>query len=393
MNQVSYQAEQAPGPGPATAAPDHEPPETKPEPPPQARHNPIRSWTIRILILLAVLLAYHVVADRITPYTPLAYVQAFIVQVAPQVAGTVTEVDVVDNQRVDQGDVLFRIDPQPFRLAVDAAEAALAQAGQTIGASTAGVASAQAEVVEAQARLENIRIQAARVLELVERGVYAAARGDQARTEIETAEAELETAQAELDRARETLGPEGQENPEIRAATAALEQARLDLLYATVTAPTDGLITNLQLSAGQYVNTGQPVLTLIDIRDVWLVASMRENSLGNIEAGDEVEIALDVRPGQIFKGRVESIGWGIARGQGTPSGELPQSERRQDWLLDSQRFPVRIDFAESDLLRAVRDGIRVGSQANVIVYTDPDSIMNPIGRLWIRLVTLLSYVY
>ena len=138
MNQVSHQAEQAPGPGPTTAAAEHQPQETAPEPaPPQARRNPIRTWTIGILILLAVLLAYHVVADRITPYTPLAYVQTFIVQVAPQVAGSVTEVNVVDNQRVDQGDILFRIDPQPFRLAVDAAEAALAQAGQTIGASTA----------------------------------------------------------------------------------------------------------------------------------------------------------------------------------------------------------------------------------------------------------------
>ena len=102
--------------------------------------NPVRRWTLLVLAICAVIFVYGVFADRLTPYTPQAVVQAYILSLAPEVGGRVVEIGVQDNQRVSAGQLLFRIDPEPYRIAVEQAEAKLASVGQTIGASTAGVA-------------------------------------------------------------------------------------------------------------------------------------------------------------------------------------------------------------------------------------------------------------
>lgn len=109
----------------------------------KAARDPVRRWTLIILNLIVILFLYSIIADRLTPYTSQATVQAFVVRMAPEVAGRVIEVNVADNQRVKGGDVLFRLDPQPFELALQQAEAKLAGVGQSIGASTAAVSSAQ----------------------------------------------------------------------------------------------------------------------------------------------------------------------------------------------------------------------------------------------------------
>src|SRR5512134_607004 len=365
--------------------------EEKPSPVPVAEkpRNPVRRWILVVLGVCLVLFIYHLFADRLTPYTSQAFVQAYVVGIAPEVAGPVIEVNVEDNQRVEVGQVLFRVDPRRYEVAVESAEAALAEAGQTIGASTAQVAAAEAKLTEAQSRLANIREQGGRVLELVSQGWYAAARGDQARTEIETAEAEVEGAAADLEEARQRLGPEGENNPEIRAALAALAKARLDLLDTTIIAPSEGLITNLQISTGQYATVGQPVMTFIDIRSVWITAAMRENNLGNLKPGDPAEVILDVRPGEVFKAKVESLGWGVARSEISEVGDLPTIRSQQGWLREAQRFPLRLEFIGEELPK----GVRVGAQANVIVYTHDHPVVNALGWLWIRLVSVLTYVY
>lgn len=106
------------------------------------QRDPVRRWTLIVLGLIVILFLYSLIADRLTPYTSQAIVQAFVVRMAPEVAGRVIEVNVIDNQRVKGGDVLFRIDPQPFAIALQEADAKLAGVGQSIGASTAAVSSA-----------------------------------------------------------------------------------------------------------------------------------------------------------------------------------------------------------------------------------------------------------
>ena len=143
----------------------------------KAARDPVRRWTLIVLGLIVILFFYSIFADRLTPYTSQATVQAFVVRMAPEVAGRVIEVNVADNQRVKGGDVLFRLDPQPFELALQQAEAKLAGVGQSIGASTAAVSSAQERLIEAKAKRDNVREQASRILQLVEKGVYAKSQG------------------------------------------------------------------------------------------------------------------------------------------------------------------------------------------------------------------------
>ena len=178
-------------------------------PPPSKRADPLRRWTLVTVVICVLLFGWTLIADRLTPYTSDASVRAFVVRIVPEVSGKVIEVGVRDNQIVRTGDLVYRIDPTPFRIAVERAEAKLAAAGQAIGASTAAVDEAQAQLVQELAPQDNVCEQAARVFELVRTGVYAKSKGDQAQSELGTAEAQVQRAQASLEQARQALGPQG----------------------------------------------------------------------------------------------------------------------------------------------------------------------------------------
>ncbi len=351
--------------------------------------DPVRRWTLIVLAAIVVLFLYSILADRLTPYTSQATVHAFVVRMAPEVAGRVLEVPVTDNQRVKAGETLFRIDPQPYEIALKQSEARLASVGQTIGASTAAVTSAQERLIEAQAKLSNVRDQANRVLQLVEKGVYAKAREDMATKEIQVAEAHVREAEAEVERARQELGPQGTDNPQFQEALASVEQAKLDLVHTTVVAPADGVITNLQLIDGEFVAVGQAALTFIDTRDVWIDANFRENSLGNIEPGDPVGLVLDTLPGRVYAAKVKSVGWGVSQGSIDPDTGLPKITDSMGLVRTPQRFAVKIEPNRKDF---VPGSVRYGSQVNVIVYATGNPIVNAIGALWMRLVAILTYV-
>jgi multidrug resistance efflux pump len=354
-----------------------------------ADRNPVRRWTLVVLVLCIVIFGYSLFSDRLAPYTPQAVVQAYLVGIAPEVAGRVVEINVADNQQIEAGALLFRIDREPYEIAVEQAEARLASVGQTIGASTAGVAAAEAKLAEALAERDNVVEQATRVLTLVKKGTYAKARADQANAQIKGAEAGVEKAEADLEQARQNLGPQGADNPQVREAMAALRQAQLNLVRTEIFAPSDGLVTNLQLTIGQYAGAGAPLMTFIDIRDYWVSAEFRENSLGNMEPGDRAEIVFDVLPGEIFPATVENIAWGVARsGQTGPGGEMPTLRNQSGWVRDPQRFPVRLAVATEK----APPGIRYNSQANVIIYAADNPVTSAIGWLWIRLVMILTYV-
>jgi multidrug resistance efflux pump len=350
--------------------------------------DPVRHWTLIVLGLIVAIFLYSIIADRMTPYTSQAIVQAYVVRVAPEVAGRVMKLGVTDNQRVKAGELLFRIDPEPYQIALKQAEARVDGVGQTLGASTAAVTSAHERLIEARATRDNTVEQANRVLELVQKGVYAKAREDRAKAEIEAAEATVREAEAELQKAKEELGPQGADNPLLREAVAAVEKAKLDLIRTEVVAPSDGVVTNLQLTLGQFVGVGQAVLTFIDARDVWFSANFRENSLESIEPEAPVEIVLDVFPGRVFDGKVENVGWGVSQGAVDPTTGLPKITAPMGLTRTPQRFPVRINLDQKDYL----PGMRLGSQANVIVYASGNPITNVIGWLWIRFIALLTYV-
>jgi len=352
--------------------------------------DPLRRWTLVILVIGILLFGWTLSADRLTPYTSDASVRSFVVRNVPEIAGKVIEVGVRDNQIAHGGDLLYRIDPTPFRIAVERAEAKLAAAGQSVGASTAAVDAAQARLVEEIAQQTNVREQAGRVFELVRLGVYPRARGDQAKSLLDEAEAQVQRAQASLEQARQQLGPQGADNPQIREALATLEQARLDLSRTTLRAPGDGVISNLQLNIGQFAAIGQPALTFLDARSVWLQAFLRENSLEYIAPGVEAEVVLDVLPGRVLPAKVESVGWGVGEGDMDASTGLPKPRQSSGgWLASAQRFPVQLLFETAD---GPPRGVRYNARASVILYTAEHRIANALAWLWIRLIAVLTYV-
>jgi len=373
------------------AGPDGPPEPPAPESsdrPAERPRNPVRRITLIVIAIALVVFVYSLFADRLTPYSAQGTVQAYVVRIVPEVSGKVVEIAVSDNQIVEAGAMLFRIDPEPYELAVERASAQLESAGQSVGSSTAGVAAAEASLARAIAERENVREQTARIFQLVEKGIYAAARGDQATAALNSAEAVVRQAQAELARAQEELGPDGADNPAIREATAALRQAQLDLRRTTVFAPSDGAVTALQLALGQVVGPGAPAMTYIDGRDVWIDAAFRENSLEYIEPGDPVEIVLDIRPGRVYSGQVASVGFGVSSTEIDPQTGLPVIRNPSGWLRDPQPMPVRIGFEGDEWPR----GIRFGSQASVMIYAGDNAIADTIGRLWMRVVAIFTYV-
>jgi multidrug resistance efflux pump len=353
----------------------------------------VRTLTLGLLIALVLLFIYHVASDRVTPYTSQANVEVFLVQIAPRVTGQVIEVGARDNQKVLKGQVLYRIDPEPFQNAVRAAEANLALAAQGVTVSSADVRSMEATLAKQRTDLAATEMLGGIVFGLTKERALSESDSIKARAEIDKSKADVARGEAELERARRKLGPVGEDNPQMQQARVALDQARLDLQYTTVVAPADGVITNLRLSVGQFVSRGQPGMSFIDAHNVWLTAYLRENQLRDVAPGNEVRVAFDYQPGRIFTGRVESVGWGIAKGGEAPAGTLPQVESNKGWVRDPQRFPVRISLVtESDGVQQSLPA-RNGAQANVLILTDSGSWLNPLGRAWLRIVSWLRFIY
>ena len=354
--------------------------------------SPMRKIILIALALLLILFAYHVLSDRYTPYTSQARVETFLTQVAPEVAGDVLQVYVKDNGAVRKGQLLFRIDPEPYQVAARSAEANLSVAMQAADVSVADVAAAQAQLRKQRVDLAANRQLGGIVTGLVNQKALAETQGIRARAEVAKTEADVTGAEADLEKARANLGAPGMNNPKVKQALAALDQARLDLRNTEVRAPSDGIVTNLRLAAGQYVAPGQPLLSFLESGPRWISADLRENQLGNVRPGQEVTVALDVLPGKLFQGRVNSVGYGVAQGDETPNGQLSTMPKEQGWVRDPQRFPVRILVLPDDAKKAGIDVGRSGAQANAIIYTGDNPVMNFLGGVWIKLVALLSYL-
>lgn len=354
--------------------------------------NPMRKVILIALGLLLILFVYHVLSDRYTPYTSQARIETFLTQVAPEVAGDVQRVGVRDNGVVRKGQLLFRIDPEPYEIAVRSAEANLAVALQGADVSIADVAAARAQLRKQHVDLAANRKLGKIVTDLVDKKALAETNEIRSDAEIGKTAADLSRAEADLRKAQASLGAPGYANPKVRQAIAALDQARLNLRMTEVVAPADGVVTNLRLAPGQYVAPGQPLLSFLESGPRWISADMRENQLGNVQPGQDVTIALDIKPGRLFRGKVHSVGWGVSQGDEAPTGQLATQPADQGWLRDPQRFPVRILVLPDEASEAGIDAGRSGAQANVIIYTEDGSLMNPIGRLWIKVVALLSYL-
>ncbi|HWT38770.1 MAG TPA: HlyD family secretion protein [Paraburkholderia sp.] len=377
--------ESAPAPAPAPASGSAAAPASAADPSGKAV-----KWVIGLIVLS---LIWYLLADRFTPYTQQARIQAYVVPVAAEVSGRVTHVFVHNNQDVDAGQVLFEVDSEPYRIAADRARADLESTRRQVGASTAGIDSALAGLRAAIANEVKARQDSDRLERLYreDEGTVSLRRLEIARATHEQAQSQVAAARAEVERAREQQGGSEAENAQLRSAAGALEKAELDFANARIKARSGGVVTDLRTEVGQFAAAGSPVMTLIAIRDVWISADMTENNLGHLKPGTPVGIALDALPGEVFQGRVRSIGYGVSVGQSTPPGSLPTVQNSRDWLRPAQRFPVIVEFDQSERVRL--HDIRVGGQAEVMAFPSEGNPLNLLGRVFLRTMSWISYLY
>lgn len=354
-------------------------------------HSSAKRWGILIAGAIVVLIAYFVLVDRYTPMTNDAYIQAYVVQISPQVAGAVTEVHVQDNALVQSGEPLFVIDSRPYAYKLNQLDAERVIAIQQ-------VAEYQTELEAAEAVLERARADSLyasqrfkEIGSLNAKGYAAKQQLENITDEVSDKQAAIRKAEAQLAKLKAQLAARiGDEHALIRSAEAQLDRARYDLEQTTVHAPVDGYVTNQQLIEGAYIDAGQAAMTLVDTSRWWVVANFRENSLEKISSGQSALVELGIFPGRLFKAQVESVGWGVSAGQGVPSGDLPEVENPQDWLKLSQRFPVRLRL-DKDFDASL--SLRVGASATVLVYTGNNVLLNGLATLWMWIAAMLDYLY
>ena len=358
--------------------------------------DPVKKGIKWVLLLIILSLVWYLLADRFTPYTQQARVGAFVIPVASEVAGKMIRVNVHNNQTVKAGEVLFEVDPAPYQIAVDRARADLETARRQLGASTAGVVSAQAtlrvaQANETKARQENRRLEG---LYREDPGTISMRVLEMSRTTRDAAVSQTAAARAEVERAKETEGGGEDVNATLRSAATALSKAELDLTNTQTRARSAGLITDLRTDLGQFAAAGSPVMTLITLQDIWITADMTENNLGLVRPDTPVSIVLDAVPGEVFEGHVRSVGYGISVGQQAPPGTLPVIQNSRDWLRPAQRFPVIIEFSEQSMSTLRSSGnIRAGGQAEVMAFPSEGHLLNPLGRAYLALMSWLSYAY
>jgi multidrug resistance efflux pump len=258
------------------------------------------------------------------PWTRDGHVRAQVIKITPRVGGPIIDLPIHDNQAVTRGDLLFKIDPRTYQLAIEQAEAKLKQA-------------------QASERVKLDQAKRARDLSKKDKGAIS----EQALVRKEN---DLLVARAD-----------------VKVAEANLHAARLDLEFTEVRAPVDGYVTNLLLRYGSQTVANQPALALIDTDSFWVHGFFKETQIENIRPDNKVVIKLMTYPDAPLEGVVESMGWGIAQQDGAPAADLlPTINPSFDWIRLAQRIPVRIRLThipdEVDL--------RVGTTASVFVMTE-----------------------
>ena len=324
----------------ATAAPAEDVPEIADVEVVPRRRRGLRAFLMLIVPALLLLAGgYYWFTSGDTVSTDNAAVKQDIVSVSAQIAGPVADIAVKDGDRVKRGDLLFRVDPAPYRVALEQALAQLAAAElqtrqlQTQAAGTGG------DIVGAQADLEIQQRALARQSALLKEGFTTRSSYDDAVAEVRRAETALADARARAANARSAIAPG--EQPSIAAARAAVDKARLDLAHTQVRAPMDGIISNSdRLQPGQMVAPGVGLLSLVHGEGAWIEANFKEKDLARMVPGQAVRIEIDAYPDQVFKGHVASIG----AGTGSQFSVIPAQNANGNWVKVTQRVPVRIAF-------------------------------------------------
>jgi len=303
-----------------------------------------RNWmrTFLLLIVPALLVvggAYMWLTSGGSVSTDDAQVKQDIVSVSPQVNGQIVQTFVRNGARVKRGDLLFRIDPQPYRVALEQAEATLAAARLQTTVLKTTAAGTSGDIAGAEANLSIQRNALGRQQALLKQGFTTRAAYEDALNEVKKAETQLADARARAANASAAVAPG--EQPQVAQAQAAVDKARLDLERTEVRAPMDGVIENAdKLQVGQMAVLGVGMVSLVHSTSAWVEANFKEKDVGRMVPGDRATIEVDAYGGKKFPAHVQSIG----AGTGSQFSLLPAQNANGNWVKVTQRVPVRIAF-------------------------------------------------
>ncbi len=327
-----------------------------PTPPRRSRTKRVLGLAAGAVVVLAMIVGgtLYWLNARHFETTDDAFVDTYTTQVAPRVAGQVTQLLFADNQHVAAGDTLLLIDPKDYQTKLDQAKAQQASAEATLTQAHAQVFVQQANVDQANA---NVRVAEADMLQARQDHdrYHAIAAGAVSRQQIEAADSTFNSARAKLDSSRQMVsGSQAQvrsAEAQVQAAQASVQQAiattrmaALQLSYCTIVAPVAGIVTHRTVSAGNYVNAGQALFALVQ-DDRWVTANYKETQLAGIRPGQDVDLAIDAAPDVTFHGKVDSF----QAGTGSAFSVLPAENATGNYVKIVQRLPVKIIFDDARL--------------------------------------------
>jgi membrane fusion protein (multidrug efflux system) len=304
---------------------------------------------LSVPLLIALIGCYFWLTSGRSVSTDNAYVKQDVVSVAPDVTGKIVAVGVRENQSVKAGDLLFKIDPGPYEVALAAANAAIATAQAKVTGLQTDLTTSAVDIEGAQSDVTFAKAEYDRQQELMTRGFTTRAKLQAAQNAYQNAQWRVREAQVDASKARAALATGAQVpgvNPAIAAAMAQRDKAAIDLSRTVVRAPVAGRISqSSRLQIGEMMLPGMPAVSVVASDRVWVEANFKETQLDHMAPGQPATITFDAYPSLALKGHVESIG----AGTGSEFSVLPAQNANGNWVKVTQRVPVRVAIDEKSV--------------------------------------------
>ncbi|MGB5717033.1 MAG: HlyD family secretion protein [Gammaproteobacteria bacterium] len=336
---------------------------------------------------IAAALTEIIFLGQYAPYSKAMFVQSYVVQMAPEFGGLVTEVYVTQNEPVKKGEPLFQMDPTQWQSKVDELEAQLAAADTGVAELNQQLVEASAAVKRVTASLAVARAKYGQIAAAAKKGAASRLRLEEAGKDLQVQEADLESARAAEQAARIALDSKvGDQYTGVAEVLASLAQAKYNLEHTTVRAPSDGYVSNLQLYPGAFTRLKQPIMSFVNSEDHWILATVPQRGIQRLRPGDKAQVAFDMYPGKLFDAEVENVVWAVGDAQGIPGGVLPHTGQ----LKGSELFMVRLRIKEPD----PDYPLRFGASGLVAMYSsEAADFLLVLRRIELQSESFLNYLY